>query len=206
SLESAELFVSRLDALGSLGRWSEVKSAIDGKRFPLEPIVEEIYVARALAMMGDTAASENRWKRAREAAGGNVDRLNMIARVAERTGAPAAAEAALREAVALSPDLRPEQEALLKFLNETGDTAKTHAQIRSMLRIWPDDRGLQNDDAYFSALRNESVATAAATAERLYREQPASLPHRTALALARLRLGQNVEALELFRGIIIPPG
>ncbi len=206
SLESAELFVSRLDALGSLGRWSEVKSSIDGKRFPLEPIIEEMYVARALAMMGDLPASENRWKRAREAAGGNADRLNMIARFAERTGAPGAAEAGYREAVARAPELRPAQEALLKFLNDSGDTAKTHEQIRAMLRIWPDDRGLQNDDAYFAALRNEAVAEAAVTAERLYREQPASLPHRTALALARLRLGQNTAALEVFQNIIIPDG
>ena len=44
------------------------------------------------------------------------------------------------------------------------------------------------------------------TAERLYREQPASLPHRTALALARLRLGQNASALELFQNIVIPDG
>jgi len=206
ALTSAELFASRLDALGALGHWNEVKSAIDSKRFPLDPIIEEIYVARALAMMGEVAASENRWKRAREAAAGNVERLNMIARFAERAGAPAAAEAAYRELVNLAPDLRPAQEALLNFLNGTGDTAKTHAQIRAMLRVWPADRGLQNDDAYFLALRNQSVAEAAATAERLYHEQPASLPHRTALALARLRLGQNVEALELYRGIIIPPG
>ncbi len=206
SLESAELFVSRLDALGSLGRWSEVKSAIDGKRFPLEPIWEEIYLARSLAMMGDMSASENRWRRARQAAAGNVERLSLVARFAEQTGAPAAAEAAYREAATLAPELRPAQEALLKFLNDSGDTAKTHDQLRAMLKVWPDDRGLQNDDAYFSALRNEGVAEAAATAERLYREQPASLPHRTALALARLRLGQNTAALELFRGIIIPEG
>ena len=94
----------------------------------------------------------------------------------------------------------------MRFLNDSGDTAKTHEQIRAMLKMWPDDRGLQNDDAYFSALRNESVEQAATTAERLYREQPTSLPHRTTLALARLRLGQNTGALELFRGITIPEG
>ena len=206
SLESAELFVSRLDALGALGRWAEVKSAIDSKRFPLEPILEEIYLARALAKLGDTQAGENRWRRARQAAAGNADRLAMIARFADGTGAPAAAEAAYRDAVATAPNLRPAQEALLKFLNDSGDTPKTHAQLRAMIRIWPEDRGLQNDDAYFSALRDESVGEAAATAERLFREQPTSLPHRTALALARLRLGQNTAALDVFRGIIIPEG
>lgn len=206
SLDSAELFVSRLDALGTLGRWAEVKSAIDRKRFPLEPILEEIYLARALAQLGDAQASENRWRRARQAAAGNADRLTMIARFAERMGAPAPAEAAYRETVATAPDLRPAQEALLKFLNDSGDTAKTHAQIRAMQKIWPEDRGLQNDEAYFAALQNQSVAEAAATAERLFREQPTSLPHRTALALARLRLGQNTAALEVFRSIVIPEG
>ncbi len=206
SLESAEMFISRLDALGALGRWAEVKSAIDSKRFPLEPMLEEIYLARALGKLGDAQSSENHWRLARQAAAGNVERLGMIARFAEGTGSPTAAEAAYRDAVTAAPQLRPAHEALLRFLNDTGDTAKTHAQIRAMLAIWREDRGLQNDDAYFCALRNESIAEAAATAERLYREQPASLPHRMALALARLRLGQNTAALEVFRGISIPEG
>src|SRR4029077_5902860 len=99
-------------------------------------------------------------------AAGNIDRLTMIARFAELAAAPDSAAAAFREAVARAPELRPAQEALLKFLNDSGDTVKTHEQIRSMLRIWPDDRGLQNDDAFFAALRNEGVAEAAVTAER----------------------------------------
>lgn len=206
SLGSSELFLGRLDALGALDRWNEVRQALESQRFPLDPIIQELYLARALAQMGDKVASENRWLKARQATNGATEKLMLVARYAERAGNLGAAEAAYRQAAETSPEVRPLQETLLRFLSEHGDTPKIHRQIRAMLRIWPQDPALQNDDAYLSALRNESLESALATSERLVAAAPTSLPHRTTLALARLRLGRNADALQTFRNLNIPEG
>ncbi|MBS0656784.1 MAG: hypothetical protein JSR82_00895 [Verrucomicrobia bacterium] len=204
SLGSSELFLGRLDALGALDRWNEVRQALESQRFPLDPIIQELYLARALAQMGDKVASDNRWLKARQATNGATDKLLVVARYAERAGNFGAAEAAYRQVAETSPEIRPLQETFLRFLSENGDTPKVHRQIRAMLRIWPQDPSLQNDDAYLSALRNESLEAALATAERLVAASPTSLPHRTTLALARLRLGRNADALQTFRNLNIP--
>ncbi len=204
SLESQGLFLGRLDALGAMGRWNEVRQALESQRFPLDPMIQELYLARALGEMGDRTAAENRWIRARQAAGGSMEKLMTVARYAESAGASGQAEAALRQAAEAAPEVRPLQENFLRFLAEHGDTQKIHRQIRAMLRIWPDDPSLENDDAYFSALRKEGVEAALPVAERLYQVSPTSLPHRTTLALVRLRLGRNADALALFRNITVP--
>ncbi len=204
ALQSTELFLGRLDALGALGRWAEVKAVLESQRFPLDPMYQELYLARAFAQLGDNVASENRWAKARSQAAGNADKLVAIARYAERGGALAAAEAAYRQAAETAPEVRPLQENFLRFLSEHAETAKVHRQVRNMLRLWSADPSLQNDDAYLSALRGENLEGALATAQRLRNNTPASLPHRTSLALASLRLGKNADALACFRGITIP--
>lgn len=203
SIATTELFLGRLDALGALDRWGEVRQALESQKFPLDPIIQELYLARALGQLGDKVASDNRWLKARQATNGSIDKLLLVARYAERAGNAVAAEAAYRQAAETSPEVRPLQETFLRFLSENADTAKVHRQIRAMLRIWPQDPSLQNDDAYLSALRNEALEASLATAERLVAATPTSMPHRTTLALARLRLGRNADALQVFRNITV---
>ncbi len=202
--DSSELYLARFDALGGLGRWAEVRRELESQRFPLDPLVQEMYLARALGQMGETLGADNRWARALKTAQGNADKLLLLARYAERSGATPTAEAALRAAVELAPESRPAQETLLRFLSERPDTARLHRQVRAMLALWPNDAPLQNDDAYLSALRGEALDAAAATAEQLMKDNPSSLPHRTTFALACQRLGRNADALGVFRGITIP--
>lgn len=204
SVAGTELFLGRLDALGALDRWNEVRQALESQRFPLDPIIQELYLARALGQVGDKVASENRWLKARQATNGSVEKLLLVARYAERAGNVSAAEAAFRQAAETAPEVRPLQEQFLRFLSENAETAKVHRQIRAMLRIWPQDPSLQNDDAYLSVLRNEALEASLATAERLVAATPSSMPHRTTLALARLRLGRNADALSVFRKVSIP--
>jgi len=51
---------------------------------------------------------------------------------------------------------------------------------------------------------NEELITVAQVAEQLVQREPASLPHRTLLALARLRLGKPADALAVYNGLHIP--
>ncbi len=52
---------------------------------------------------------------------------------------------------------------------------------------------------------NSQLSTVEQIAEQLVRLEPTSLPHRTLLALARLRLGKAEKALEVYAGLNVPP-
>jgi hypothetical protein len=54
-----------------------------------------------------------------------------------------------------------------------------------------------------AAIRTELEAIAALAA-KLVTNEPTSLPHRTLLALARLKLNQPAKAMEVYQGITVP--
>jgi hypothetical protein len=75
-----------------------------------------------------------------------------------------------------------------------------------MLALWPNDPAIKNDEAYTRLLlstpdasetKREAVAIEE-VAEKLIEQEPASLPHRTLLALARLKQGRAQDALALY--------
>ena len=60
---------------------------------------------------------------------------------------------------------------------------------------------MRNDAAYLDALLGENERAVLDTANELVRADPASLPHRVTLALAELRAGNNLAALDAFKGV-----
>ena len=56
ALLSRDLFLQHLDALGGLGRWKEIKDLLDRDTFPLDPVVQKMYLARCNAQLGEKAA------------------------------------------------------------------------------------------------------------------------------------------------------
>jgi tetratricopeptide (TPR) repeat protein len=232
--QSRDLFLQRLDALAALNRWSEVQQSLVAGKFPLDPVVQAMYLARCSAQLGEKAAAENNWRRALEAAGGDVGKLMSLGEYAEKNGNLEIADAAYNNAVTASPKLRIAQQSRLRIAQRNRDTKKMHAILADMLAIWPDDTAVQNDEAYTRLLllgsnsRNDethggtravaSAATAAQTktdnsdllaieqvAEKLLEREPASLPHRTLLALARLKQGRANDALAVYQNVQVAP-
>jgi hypothetical protein len=100
----------------------------------------------------------------------------------------------------------------------TGDTKKIHTVLANMLQLWPNDSAVQNDEAYLRLLllaENGSASNAGdqrsevneieAVAEKLVQRNPASMPHRTLLALARLRQNRPPDALVVYTNIQVTP-
>ena len=87
--------------------------------------------------------------------------------------------------------------------------------LGDLLKQWPNDSAVQNDEAYARVLllphgqgidqkvqgELESIETLAA---KLVEKEPASLPHRTLLALVRLRLDRPKDALLVYQNINVP--
>lgn len=212
AVASRDLFLQHVDSLAALGRWKEVQELLKSERYPLDPVVQTMYLARCSAQLGEQAATANYWQRALEAAGTDAAKLVTLAQYAEKNGAAPTAAAAYEAAVAATPRMRPAQQGRLRLAQINRDTAKAHAILAEMLRIWPDDRAVQNDEAYLRLLllpdgpeRATAAAAIAETAERLVQREPSSLPHRVLLALACLRQGQAAGALSAFADVRVQP-
>jgi tetratricopeptide (TPR) repeat protein len=248
ALQDRDLFLQHLDALGALGRWSEVKELLGNERYPLDQVVQAMYLARCNAQLGEKTSAENNWKRALEAAGGDAGKLLTLADYAEKNGNIIVAQSAFETAAVESPKLRPAHQGRLRMAQASRDTKKIHDVLADMLRLWPNDSAVQNDEAYTRLLllgsnsrndearmtndetdggrssvpsdekRDEGIAspTNAITnneelmaierlAQKLVEREPASMPHRTLLALARLKQNRAAEALDVYSNIQVAP-
>jgi hypothetical protein len=232
ALQSHDLFLLHLDALGALDRWSEIKQLLESEHFPLDQVVQRMYVARCNARLGEKTASENNWKRALEAAGGDSGKLMTLAEYAERNGANEIAEVAYATATNESPKLRAAWKGRLRLAQASGGTKEIHAVLTGMLANWPNDSAIRNDEAYtrllllFSKSRNdeapafgrrgdlrrgrpmtndETLKEIEQLAQKLVEQNPTSLPHRTLLALARLWQNRAAEALDVYANIQVAP-
>ena len=262
ALQTRELFLQHVDALGALGRWDEIRHLLQSEQFPLEPLVQRMYLARCYAQLGQKVASENNWKRALEAAAGDAGKLMTLAEYAEKNGANEVADSAFAQATAAAPNARAAWQGRLRVAQASRDTRKIHAALAEMLKLWPNDTAIRNDEAYLRLLllpnenqpggttsvssqtsaqagddtavvppilpnespsiidhpasavdglrRGEQPSTSAELnsiehlAETLVRREPASLPHRTLLALAQLRENRPYTALDAYRDIQVP--
>ena len=237
ALLSRELFLQYLDALGGLERWGEIKQLLEGDRYPLDPVVQGMYLARCSAQLGEKAAAENNWQRAREAAAGDPGKLITLGDYAEKNGIVDVAQSAFDNAAIQSPKLRLAQQGRLRLAQRSGDTGKIHAVLADMLKIWPNDDAVQNDEGYTRLLllgssssergarsdqQGESsellapssdlqtpsseLRALSALAEKLVERNPRSLPHRTFLALARLKQNRAANALSVYENITVARG
>lgn len=238
AMQTRELFFQHVDALGALGRWDEIRRLIESEQFPLDPVVEHMYLARCFAQQGQTGGAENNWTRALQAAAGDAPKLITLGDYAEKNGALEVAASAYDAAVAVSPKFRVAQQGRLRAAYATRDTKNIRAILAELLELWPNDTAAQNDEAYVRLLLLPSVSpdqpslnplpsipqylhsstssgsdqaavlaelqSIEALAAKLVAREPSSLPHRTLLALARLKLNKPAAAMEVYKGINVP--
>jgi tetratricopeptide (TPR) repeat protein len=219
ALKGREVFLQYLDALGALGRWSDIKQLLESERFPLDAVVQRMYIARCNAQLGEKTAADNNWQRALEAAGGDPIKLMQLGTFAEKNGRLDIADGAYRDALVHIPQFRPAYDGRLRVAQASRETKKIHEVLVEMLGIWPNDTAVQNDEAYTRLLLMPTKSTANSQpstgnsieaadpavvepieklAEQLVHDEPKSLPHRTLLALARLRAGHINTALDAY--------
>jgi tetratricopeptide (TPR) repeat protein len=214
AMQTPQLFSQHVDALGALGRWDEIRRLIESEQFPLDPVIEHMYLARCFAQQNQMSGAENNWKRALEAAAGDLNKLMMLGDYAEKNGALDVASGAYDAAVAVSPKARPAQQGRLRVAYIQRDTPKIQAILTDLLKLWPNDTAVQNDEAYARLLllpndtspgkNTQELEAIEALATKLVKKEPSSLPHRTLLALARLRLQRPEDALVVYKDINVP--
>jgi tetratricopeptide (TPR) repeat protein len=211
--QNQALCLQHINALAALERWDEVKETLMSERFPIDPVLQHVYLATARSRLGETTAVSNEWQRALEAAVNSYDKLLAVAADAEQNHANDIADAAYAEAIKLAPKNRAAYAGRLRLAEAAGHTAEAQTLAAEIVRIWPDDAAAQNEDAYLRLLLGASDGTAEAAerqAQVLVAQEPWNWSARATLGLARLRLGKKEEALEVFRDVWAtgsePPG
>ncbi len=208
AMQTRELFSLHAEALEKLGRWSDIRRLIEGEQFPLDPMVEHMYLAECLSKQGEANAADSNWNRALQEGAGDLNKLMALADYAEKHSSDDAAMAAYEAAAELSPRLRAAQLGRLRVASNQHDTKKISLILSEMLRIWPNDSGTQSDYALMCLLQMSpsggdptEIESFKKTAEDLVRREPNSLSHRSVLALAFLRGRQPTEALGVYSNI-----
>jgi tetratricopeptide (TPR) repeat protein len=213
AMQTRELFFQHVDALGALNRWDEIRKLIESEQFPLDPVVEHMYLARCFAQQGQTNGAENNWARALQAAAGDLGKLMTLAEYAEKNGAIDVARQAYEAAVNVSPRSRLAQQGRLRIAYTNRNTKKIYEILSEAIKIWPNDPAVQNDEAYARLLllpndaghnQDKEFVAIQQLAEKLVERNPTSLPHRTLLALALLKQNRANEALDVYKGINVP--
>ncbi len=234
AVQSRGLFLQHVDALGALGHWEEIKAILNGNSFPLDAMIQDMYLARCYAQLGQETAGANNWQRALEAAAGDPQKLMTLADYAEKNGATAIATTAYDTVIASAPRLRAAWQRKLRLAQAERDTKKIHGILAGMLQQWPNDSAVQNDEAYLRLLllpsvagserkaetlktetlkldaaspitNNQELITISQLAEALIAREPASLPHRTLLALVYLKQNRPATALGVYENLHVPP-
>ncbi len=204
ALTKQELFLVRLDALATLGRWREIKEAMEQEKPPIKPLYAEVFQARAAKELNQLQEANAHWTMALSYALPTPEENLYLARYAEKIGEDRVAAKAWRQlartpAWALRANL-----AALPLLEKEGDTRGLREAVQQLARLAPTDPAPRNDAAYLDLLLQENVKAATAVAEQLVKEHPEVLAYRTTLALADLRGERVAEALKLYEGIEVP--
>jgi hypothetical protein len=212
AIQRQDLFLHYLNALAALQRWNEIKDLLSSERFPIEPVLQHMYLAVAQTQLGSAAAATNEWQRALEVAN-SADKLLALASYAERNSVNDIADFAFSGAIKIAPKNRGAYDGRLRLALAAGNTAEAQAIAAEIAQLWPDDAEARNQDTYLRLLLGASDGAAEAAereAEVLVRKEPRNWSALATLGLARLRLGRNNDALAAFRKVRVtgtePPG
>ena len=207
-----DLFLQYLNALGGLQRWNEIKDSLISERFPIEPVLQHMYLAVAQKHLGSATGATNEWQRALEVAN-TPEKLSALAKYAEQNSANDIADAAYAGAIKIEPKNREAYTGRLRLALAAGKTADAQTIAVEITQLWPDDAAARNQNSYLRLLLGASgkqAEEAEREADVLVKKEPRNWLARATLGLARLRLGRNNEALAAFRGIKAtgnePPG
>ena len=207
-----ELFLQHVNTLGALGRWDEIRRLLESERYPLDPVIQHMYLARCYGQQGQDLGADNNWQRAIQDAAGDLTHLLMVGDYAEKNSNLKIAAIAYDAAATVSPKSRAAQLGRLRVCQAGGDTKRIHAMLEELLKIWPHDTALQNDEAYTRLLLlppetkpdAPELKAIEVIARKLVELEPSSLPHRTVLGLVLLKEHQAYSALGLYAGLNVP--
>jgi tetratricopeptide (TPR) repeat protein len=201
AVQRRDLFLPYLDALGALQRWNTVKELLSSERFPIDPVLQHMYLAVAQTHLGSASGATNEWQRALEVAN-TSEKASALASYAEQNSASDIADAAYSVAIKIVPRNRQAYAGRLHLALAAGETAQAQTIAAQISQVWPEDANARIQDVYLQLLLGASPDVAKAAerdAQLLVAKEPRNWSARATLGLALLRLSRPNEALAAIR-------
>ncbi len=201
AVQRQDLFLPYLDALGALQRWDAIKELLSSERFPIDPVLQHMYLAVAQTHLGSASGATNEWQRALEAAN-TSEKASALANYAEQNSANDIADAAYSVVIKIEPRNRQAYAGRLRLALAAGETAQAQTIAAQISQVWPEDANARIQDVYLQLLLGASPDVAKAAerdAELLVAKEPRNWLARATLGLARLRQSRPNEALAAIR-------
>ena len=197
ALSNKDLFLTYLDALGTLRQWKDMQALLAVPNVPLEAPYVELYLYRCARETGNMEDATLHWRSAELSASHNSRESLYIAGYAESLGDRDRAEPVYR---LLTKDLMAGRPAYLGLLriDAAKDTRTLSSLLDEMAARWPNDEAIANDAIYYHLLLNENIPQMYNRAVALAKADIHSAPHLTDVALAYLRLHKPALALRVF--------
>jgi len=197
-LENNVLLLTRLDAMASLQRWTDIDETLTRPDLTLDPSVIESFRARAAQERGAVLDAEVHWNHAISLAGNNPAKLRFVATFAEESQANPSALKAYEQLARFPREARVAYDGAERVSRRTGDAAIQRAAAEKIATAAPEDPNAADQLAYLNLLLNNDVDANFAVARSLTEKYPNRLSYRIAAALGYLRKHDAGSALAEF--------
>jgi hypothetical protein len=198
ALQNNQLLLTRLDALASLQRWTDIDDTLTRPDLTLDPSVIESFRARAAQERGAVLDAEVHWNHAISLAGSDGNKLRFVANFAEQSRANPSALKAYEQLARFPSEARIAFEGAERVSQRTGDAAIQRTAAQKIAAAAPDDPNAADQVAYMNLLLGEEVESNFALAKRLAEKYPNRLAYRVTAALGYLRMHDAGSALAQF--------
>ncbi len=200
-----QLLLSRLDALASLQRWSDIDSLLGHPGLTLDPSVLESFRARAAQERNSNLDAEMHWSHALSLAGGDPFKLRFVANFAEQSHANGVALKAYDQLGKFPEHADFAFRATQLLSTRAGDLPTQRAAAEKTASHARDDPNAAAQLAYVNLLAGTDVVANAAAATALVEKYPDRLSFRVTAALGYLRQHDPGLALSQFKPAGAPP-
>ena len=191
-----------LDAQSAQGRWNDLAGSLDSPAGAGIPdAVRHLFLARMAMMSTNQSLADTEWRNV--ASSLHLEKPETLAYVAgyeERIGATDRAARTYREMADRKETKTPGLIGLIRSQQRTASAGTLIPMYEELLVAAPDFKDAEVDLTYLNLLAAKDIPNSSSRAEKLYEEDPNTLSKISAAALARLRLGNPKDALQLYAG------
>lgn len=194
-----------LDAEAALGNWQEMAGMMEtpaGAGIP--DAVKHLYLARSAMMTGNTTLAEEEWRHV----GGTLhlekpETLAYIAGYEEKMGEFSRAARVYRELADRKETRIPGLIGLIRCQPATARASALIPLYEELISAQPENSDALCDLTYLRLLKFKDYPDSPTAAEKLFSDQPNSLPRISTAALGRLMSGDAKGALTLYGDKVI---
>lgn len=198
ALQDNQLLLTRLDALASLQRWTDIDDTLTRPDLSLDPSVIESFRARAAQERGAVLDAEVHWNHAISLAGNDGGKLRFVANFAEQSRANVSALKAYEQLARFPQEARVAFEGAERVSQRTGDAAIQRSAAEKIAAASPEDPNAADQLAYLNLLLNTDLDANFTMAKKLAEKYPNRLAYRVTVALGYLRQHDAGSALAQF--------